>query len=324
MSIGCPSDAPYWDAANGRLGIGTTSPNAKLSLGATAAAQKLLLYESGNIKFGFGTPGAGEFRVFTAGGGGSVIGFGQVSSVDGSTYSEFMRINGSGNVGIGTTSPQTELEVAGTISATDLYVNGSQVNSTPWTVSGTDVYRAGGNVGIGTMAPSYALDIGGGRLGGIGSAGVFFGSGGKLFLQSSGIQNAGPVTGVTGPMDVTNASGHSVRLAYGSGKYWSAQTDTNVNIDWQPTGGSGQFQIDTDNFVVDTSSGNVGIGTTSPANTLDVSGTARVAGDAEVEGDISATTVKVAGTGSEVCNPANYGMMRRNPTTGKLQICMDY
>jgi len=50
--------------------------------------------------------------------------------------------------------------------------------------------------------------------------------------------------------------------------------------------------------------GDVGIATSTPAATLDVSG-----------------TVKVAGTGDETCSPATYGTFRRNPSTGRMQIC---
>ena len=48
----------------------------------------------------------------------------------------------------------------------------------------------------------------------------------------------------------------------------------------------------------------VGIGTTEPSATLDVSG-----------------TVKIAGTGAESCTMGTLGQIRLNPTSGKFEVC---
>lgn len=55
-----------------------------------------------------------------------------------------------------------------------------------------------------------------------------------------------------------------------------------------------------------TSGGLLGIATESPMATLDVSG-----------------TLKVAGTGSETCDSNAYGTFRRNPSSGKMEICRE-
>jgi hypothetical protein len=79
----------------------------------------------------------------------------------------------SGTVGIGTLSPDTNyaLDVNGNLKAseifvtqlnvTDLFVNGSQVQGTPWNLNGNNVFYSSGNVGIGTNNPNFALDIAG-------------------------------------------------------------------------------------------------------------------------------------------------------------------
>ena len=105
----------------------------------------------------------------------------------------------SGNVGIGTNTPNYELDIAGTLNATNILVNGTPLEnssspwtttgsdisfttgdvdvatlnateillngttlvSSPWIVSGNDLSYTSGNIGIGTAASGYALDVAG-------------------------------------------------------------------------------------------------------------------------------------------------------------------
>lgn len=67
---------------------------------------------------------------------------------------EAMRIENS-NVGIGTATPRYALDVYGDINFTgDFYESGSPFISTPWTITGDDIYytKAGGHVGVGTAS----------------------------------------------------------------------------------------------------------------------------------------------------------------------------
>ncbi len=109
---------------------------------------------------------------------------------------EQMRITATGDVGIGTTSPMTDLDVFGSmiLSALDSYLNfgnatgsvgyglrdnsgtiqvknsgGSWVNiptasMTQWTDSGSDIFFNTGNIGIGTSSPAEKLHIAGNIL----------------------------------------------------------------------------------------------------------------------------------------------------------------
>jgi len=127
-----------------------------------------------------------------------------------------------GKVGVGTTSPLTELDVAGSVNATTYYGDGSNLTNisgpsdADWTIDGNNVYHETGNVGIGTTSPAYSLDVNGNV-----NAATYYGDGSNL-------------TGITGTTD----------------------------NDWTIAG----------NDMYSSVSGNVGIGTISPAAKLDVSG----------------------------------------------------
>ncbi len=84
--------------AGGNVGIGTTAPNTKLSLGTDITAQKLALYDGAGDFYGLGVQG------------------GRIVFHTGNT--EKMAITTAGNVGIGTAVPGQKLTVAGTIEST--------------------------------------------------------------------------------------------------------------------------------------------------------------------------------------------------------------
>ena len=90
--------------SDGRIGINQDTPRALLSLGPDLAAQKMLLYDNDigtNEKYGFGIQG-NELRQFA--GGSAILSFGHISSSDGSTYSERLRITSTGKLLIGHSS----------------------------------------------------------------------------------------------------------------------------------------------------------------------------------------------------------------------------
>lgn len=108
---------------NGRVGIGTLDPQASLQFDSSLANRKIVLFQSTNNDhefYGFGINSdalryqveyTGADHIFYAG-------------TSASTSNELMRIKGTGNVGIGATSPSEKLEVNGTIKATDINFTG--------------------------------------------------------------------------------------------------------------------------------------------------------------------------------------------------------
>jgi hypothetical protein len=115
--------------SSGNVGIGTTNPAAKLDLG-TGFGRKLNVYNDSNAISGFGTDIGGSTYELSCYSGGNGTGLGTFTwlgynrTTD--TYAERMRIDSSGNVGIGTTAAPTKLTV---YNATD--------NSVPLSIQGS-------------------------------------------------------------------------------------------------------------------------------------------------------------------------------------------
>ena len=120
---------------SGNVGIGNIAPQAKLDLGAGSTGRRLNVYnDNTNAISGFGTDIAGgsyELSSYAGGNGANLGTFTwQAYNRTANTYAERMRIDSSGNLGIGVTSVSQKLHVAGNaqigaVASTDaiLYVN---------------------------------------------------------------------------------------------------------------------------------------------------------------------------------------------------------
>ena len=171
----------------GRVGIGTTGPAYKLDVNAGTDNQSAL-FRSTDASNAIGLTDSGTTLPTSVGMG--VVGNDMFLYAGSTAYQQRLRIQGStGNVGIGTTSPRSKLEVKGAggntsgiivSNANDIirhYFNGNALGSTyAITYDGTggndfqiqsdgDIILAdntGGNVGIGTTTPASKLDVNGG------------------------------------------------------------------------------------------------------------------------------------------------------------------
>jgi hypothetical protein len=174
----------------GNVGIGTTSPSAKLHLEGDAIIEGVLRADNFNLGLG----GAIKLKASNSLTD-QYVAFGTTPSGSNgnATFTEKMRIDSDGNVGIGTTSPSDKLDVAGAIRLTSnisfssslagrIYkssqhglafqgVAGSANNFALFTPAGqlkivnpvgtndVSINPQSGNVGIGTTSPDTIMEI---------------------------------------------------------------------------------------------------------------------------------------------------------------------
>src|SRR3989338_1166921 len=262
------------------VGIGTTSPGIKLEVSDTMGVKEgndfvTLDVSAGDSYISWGDSDSSRSLVF-----------GTIANYPGSGWSEKMRITNSGNVGIGTTGPGYKLTISD-VSGSSLLALVNSTNNTNWqfipVTNGANsdlrfynngaypvTFQTTGNVGIGTTSPSYKLDV----------------------------QGSGTVASFNGPIIVgtpTSAS-HSATKSY---------VDSVIG----GGGASGSFTTltVTGSTYLATSSGNVGIGTTSPGAKLHVSGGAIIGGDTMISGG----TLRLDGGGV-----ADYTAIRMRAASG--------
>ncbi|MBL0336701.1 MAG: tail fiber domain-containing protein [Chitinophagaceae bacterium] len=101
---------------NGNTGIGTSAPNAPLQFANTTANRKIVLYEVFNNDheyYGFGVNG-NTLRYQTYSPDADHVFY---SALGASSSTELFRIKGDGNIGIGTSTPNAQLQLANTVAS---------------------------------------------------------------------------------------------------------------------------------------------------------------------------------------------------------------
>lgn len=319
--------------SGGSVGIGTSSP-----IGSAGYGWLTINGSSAGAATSYSIAGTENFRIQSTS---SFTGLNQITALPMLFYTsntERMRIDSSGNVGIGTSSPASTLEVASNISSSIFSTNYSDN-----TAGGNYVGRKGrgtSSAPTGVLADDQlAVVLGRGYT----SAGSFSGNVGAIGIYAaetftatnngSYVAFATTATGATSRsermridssgnvgigaspltrLDVATSGGSRIRTDTSS-SLLVTQTITNAAANAYVTSRTDaydyQFYTGGSQKVVIDSSGNVGIGTSSPGQKLDVAGSVRSSGyfiGATGTGGFAglSTDGTVTGGGTVICRSA--------------------
>ena len=265
----------FTDASTDRVGIGTSSPGAKLNVEVTGSGnftslllsrttgsidqEQSIVWQQNDLSNLAGAAIAGSFESATSGS----LRFKTTLS---SSLTERMRIEPDGDVGIGTSAPATKLQVVGIVastgSGTSIFAAG-EVST--YTLTGITSPNYGIAYGVLTGRTNPALTVSGFDA-------IAFGTNQaeRMRIDSSGNLGIG-ATSPSGKLDVVG-SGGTFRVGTAGDSISFTKGGTNY-IGTSTAGGQLLFQTGAgaDRMIIE-SDGDVGIGTNSPVSKLEVNG----------------------------------------------------
>jgi hypothetical protein len=276
--------------ADGNVGIGTTSPSSRLTVqaaGSQTTQRAITIFHNNTLAGGYASIGAQytatngyidseiRFGSETLNGACSFMSFatGCNNTITQGSNSERMRIDSSGNVGIGTTSPSQKLHINNSTASSASYAKFSNAQTGTTTADGFDVgvntgteaiiwqrensnllfatnnterirITSGGNVGIGTTNPTFLLQVQG----------------------TPPVNNGALINARNSAATATNTTFGGIYFNSSPGNDFSigkSNVNTVTTLSFR-NGNNGVSLMDI------TPSGNVGIGTTSPAVQLEL------------------------------------------------------
>ena len=309
-------------ANSGNVGIGTSSPSVKLHVVGDARigtnGQRISLYDDGNAHI---ESTSAVLWINSSDGSGVYI--------NNQNNGNVILTNATGRVGIGTTSPTQKLELDGNIKLTNGgYVYGDGTNSYLRLSNAAGSYLKYGGTGIAALAASVQIAATSEEI-------RIVNDNGKIWLAANGKVGIGTDTpggnlevnhtanqGATALILRCNNSGANGAIRWqNSGGVNTAGIGTNFNVS---DSGALEFLNGTTTNVIFRSSGDVGIGTTTPSQKLDVQGNIAVGPDTVYSYSTITTTATTANqvitaVSSTTYRTAKFIIQATDATGGKYQ-----
>ena len=288
----------FWDATNHRLGIGTSAPKNALDVSGGIAVGSYAgvntgptngLLVSGQVGFGTASPGANNAITITSALAHNVTANGTITNVDGSSRQHVYQANSTFNPTSGSSlSTSFEDNAIINIPTGQTATSVASFHSSPTFTGNAGTittgygfwYDGGGSLPGGTLTTSYGAFIAAPAAGTtkvpLYAAGAAIGTTGTAppsngLLVNGNIQN----TALTASSFVLTDSSKNlisgtIPLSVGNGGTGTSTSFTQGSVVF--AGASGVYAQDNSNFFWDATNHRLGIGTTAPKSSLDVSG----------------------------------------------------